>query len=588
MNKITFVTCYFKIYDDSYDNRNESYYLSKFEEIVNTGLRICVYTHNREIFKDYYDNPNISIYEKDITKSWVYETVQQERLNGDINLPSSRSFEKDTADFMICMNSKVEFLKETIDKNPYNTTHFAWIDFGITYVFKNLASCQELLKFYNSLDFLEPNFLCIPGCLAKTPFGEIDKFVNHVNWRFCGGFFIGDKNSIVEFHSLHRAFFLIFLKKYRTLVWEVNFWAWLEAVVSVWNPCWYLANHNDSIIEFPAKYYCVSLKSISSNNDCSYETIKYDYPYIHNFFPSSASHFSVINKNGEQKHFLNTRYVNYKIDIENGGHYYFNDIGDKIITRNIFSLLDNETMKPICYWDVKEDDTGIKENNDRRILGLEDIRLFQSKNQSNNIDENGITILEFIATSLSYSNEHNNRMVTGKYVIDETCGSVSLNDCRVLPSPSNDTFVCEKNWIPINDGRTFIYKWSPLEIISLNNETDNLNYTSTTIPVSLPLSRRFRCSTIFVDLTENRSLGIVHFTEGDEKNKCYFHCFVEFDKTLMKPSRCSQPFYFENKGIEYCIGFYIKDNKYHYWISQIDRDPLLIITDVPKLKWNNI
>ena len=73
----------------------------------------------------------------------------------------------------------------------------------------------------------------------------------------------------------------------------------------------------------------------------------------------------------------------------------------------------------------------------------------------------------------------------------------------------------------------------------------------------------------------------------------------------MKPERYSQQFYFEKKGIEYCIGFYIQPKefinnceninnnyntfynkfKYYFWISQMDKEPLMIVTDVPNLKW---
>jgi hypothetical protein len=96
---------------------------------------------------------------------------------------------------------------------------------------------------------------------------------------------------------------------------------------------------------------------------------------------------------------------------------------------------------------------------------MEDIRLFQGEDGGEDVIADKITTLDFIATSVNYSNTDTNRMITGKYEIDERAGKCSLKNCRVLPSPLENAG-CEKNWIPFGNG-SFIYRWSPLEIISL-------------------------------------------------------------------------------------------------------------------------
>ena len=55
------------------------------------------------------------------------------------------------------------------------------------------------------------------------------------------------------------------------------------------------------------------------------------------------------------------------------------------------------------------------------------------------------------------------------------------------------------------------------------------------------------------------------------------------DKQTFKPLKYSQNFCFEKVGIEFCIGFTIKDEKYHFWISRFDRDPLLVSLDMNKI-----
>jgi hypothetical protein len=62
----------------------------------------------------------------------------------------------------------------------------------------------------------------------------------------------------------------MFLETHRKLIWEVNFWAWLEAK-DYWKPKWYSADHNDSIFNIPTQYYANRLAD-------RIETINYNYP----------------------------------------------------------------------------------------------------------------------------------------------------------------------------------------------------------------------------------------------------------------------------------------------------------------------
>jgi hypothetical protein len=290
-------------------------------------------------------------------------------------------------------------------------------------------------------------------------------------------------------------------------------------------------------------------------------------------------------------------------------------------------MLDEKTFLPLFFCEVDEKEMGIVSKEHSWSVGVEDIRLFTNrveggggagaeKGVGGTTVTNGTnrTTLEFIATSINYSNRDYNRMILGKYNIDENEKRVSLTDCKVLDSPLENpelkNIVCEKNWIPIENEK-YIYKWSPFEIIQYSDDTnkddnkDNTKDDNSNNPNTLPqndkhngvsnavscptissIARKFRGSTVFVDGgVEDELLGIVHFTEGEGHEKCYFHSLVAMDKATMKPKRYSQPFYFVKKGIEYCIGFHIENNKYYYWISQMDREPLLIVTDPPNFVW---
>jgi hypothetical protein len=538
-----------------------------------------------------------------LKNTWINQICEQYNdFEGGIDLPLNRTIEKDTKEYMLLMNSKLEYMEDTIEKNPFNSTHFAWIDFNISHVFSDLKMSKETLKIYSS-SILHNSFLSIPGCwnpLSK-PFNDEqvkNEILNNINWRFCGGFFIGDRISIEYFIELYKTHLPYFMFKYRKLIWEVNFWAWLELVTD-WKPNWFKGDHNDSIIQIQTDYYAFSLKKIANNissngvaNNSSppYETIKYNYPKIHDFIPSSASYLFF-----EGKHYLNTRYVNYSLTPL--GYYLFNHPENKIITRNFLSVLDENTMMPLNYIEITDPDPC--ESNLISVKcafeGMEDIRLFNLQSSEN------IFNLGFIATSINYSNNGKSQMIIGNYFDKNNINSVlststehtsltkaSLYNCKIIMSPNNNHHY-EKNWVPLTANK-FIYKWSPFEIGVLEM-TPNADFTKKntgieklqidcSIDVYSPICKKFRGSTLFVQgLNENESIGVVHYSEGNSPRH-YFHCLVIINSTTFQPIKYSQPFYFENIGIEFCIGFCIKNNKYHFWISQFDRDPILIKVDI--------
>ena len=92
----------------------------------------------------------------------------------------------------------------------------------------------------------------------------------------------------------------------------------------------------------------------------------------------------------------------------------------------------------------------------------------------------------------------------------------------------------------------------------------------------------------FVEISECELVGVIHFSE-ETKPRHYFHMLVVLDRETFKPIRYSEPFVFENIGIEFCIGFDVStDSKYLFWISQFDREPALITMDMDRIKCNYI
>jgi len=561
---ITFVTAFFNIYKHPINSETITKRFDRFKEIAITGIQMCVYTEPdlidtfNELIKEF---PNIKLMEpinlNDSNIATICSTIHY-------TLPNTRNKDKDNDEFMIFINAKYELLENAISINPWNSSFFAWIDFSLSYIFKNLKESQAQLTFLSNLK-LTNNFFIIGGWeKTKTPLDKLNN--DNVVWRFCGGFLFGDTESVKEFTNLSKQYLHVFMNTYKKLTWEVNFWSWLETYVG-WKPTWFHTSFDDGIIKIPVQIYCKLL-----NNSTK---ITYNYPVHDNFVPSSASHICY-----KGHHFLNTRYINYLI--RDDGSYYFLDPDSHIITKNYVSLL-NENSIPNSYVIMDDDSIELKETeypdgSSCNIIGLEDIRLYEYDNK-----------IRFIATNRNFAPINKNRMIIGDYNIE----TLKYDNCKIIDSPNDADY--EKNWIPIvtkdienientsNIVEYFIYSWCPMDICKINPETKQLEsvkkYYNT---INAPNFNKVRGSSIFID-DGDYLLAVVHFSD-DIVPRNYYHMLVALNKTTLCPIKYSQPFCFQHIGIEFCIGFWKQDNNYLFWVSKIDRNPCMIkinINEIP-------
>jgi hypothetical protein len=565
MSIITFVTAFFNIYNHPSNSETLIKRFDRFKEIAITGIQICIYTEPdlidtfNELIKEF---PNIKLMNPiDLKKSNIAAICS----TIDYSLPNIRNQEKDNDEFMMFINTKYELLENAISVNPWNSSYFAWIDFSLSYIFQDLKESQSQLVFLSNLK-LTNKFFTIGGWeKTKNP---LDKLNNeNVVWRFCGGFLLGDTESVKEFTDLSKQYLHVFMNLYKKLTWEVNFWAWLETYIG-WKPIWFHTMFNDGIIKIPVQVYCKLLKN-------SIKTT-YNYPNHENFVPSSACHICY-----KGYHFLNTRYINYLIRDDGSYHYLHNE--SHIISKNYVSLL-NKNFIPNSYVIMDDESVELKQteypdNISCNIVGLEDIRLYEYNNK-----------IRFIATNRNYAPVNKNRMIIGDYNIE----TIKYDNCKIIDSPNDAVY--EKNWIPIITNNIesvsdtniqekveyFIYSWCPMDICKINPETNNLvsvkKYYNT---IYTPNFNRVRGSSTFIDIGEFL-LGVVHFSD-DIVPRNYYHMLVALNKTTLCPIKYSQPFCFQHIGIEFCIGFWKQDNNYLFWTSKIDRNPCMIKIDVNEI-----
>lgn len=531
-------------------------------KLLETGIQLCLYVspdvdydHIYKRWECMYPNLKIMPYRIDYKDTWIHKECC--KVPG-LELPSSRNLEKDTYEYLVYNHSKIELMEDAISENPWNSTHFAWIDFHLARLFRK----DETLEWLGILGrrHYASKLMLVPGCWEKYTNENVESVSKSIYWRFCGGFFMGDEESILEFVGYYRTHFFEFLQKYKTLTWEVNFWAWLEKECG-WKPDWYRGDHNDTILYISADHYTVPLSPMVTSRQ------KYNYLEIKPYLPSSASY---VYFNG--LHILNTRYVNYWM--YPNGYYLFHNPQNVIENKNVFSILDAQSLTPLNYLEMQpvyldmEGNPLSQPNSEKHAFseGLEDIRLYVNGNK-----------LRFICTNVNFSPNGRNRIIIGDYDIEK----MIFRNCMVVHPPKRDSY-CEKNWIPLVDSKGeewFIYKWYPMEIGKIDVDTHALEIKRC-YDIKCGLFSKVRGSSTFVEWVDKEYLvGLVHFSE-EHHPRHYYHMLIMLEKETFIPVKYTNTFCFEKLTIEFSIGMKIVNGEYVFWISQFDRDPMCIRVDV--------
>lgn len=552
---VTFVTVFMNIYSKKEEgHRDIVWRFQQFAKIAETGIQLCVYIDesSEELLDQFIESyPNLRKMRtwKSIQDTWVHKECSSYTLS----LPQKRNQQKDTYEYMALMHTKMECMANAVQENPFGSTHFAWIDFNIAHIFQHMEISQSQLKRI-STNRWSCSFLVIPGCWSTLPADlNTSTILNSIHWRFCGGFFMGDRDSVMKFCTLYQTHFPRFLKDFSYMIWEVNFWAYMEHKITGWNPQWYAADHNDSILHIPWEYWSLCL----AKNVGSYQCISLDMPFLEtNFFPMSAS----VTTCREGGYWMNTRYVNYRL-ADNGSYLFFHP-DKKIITKNLCTRLDAD-MKMVEHFFMSNPTDLIS-----RVCafeGVEDIRIWWQNDQ-----------LYYTGSSVNYAPKDRTRIVMGEY--DTT--NRQLRNNKVLIPPT-DTW-CEKNWCPMCDlsDQTFLYQCADMTMCHVESEKLVIySQTSGSIPYwfsSCRGSTYFRESLVYPGCW----IGLVHFSVN-EYPRNYHHVLVLLEPHTGKLVKHSPPFSFcQTSTIEFCIGFIETGDKYHFWVSQYDRDPARISVDV--------
>jgi hypothetical protein len=229
-----FVTAFYDIY-----NKPEKlmFYFYQFFDLAVSGLPFIVFTDPSLVDKFRIFPKNVTVVPMPLTDFELYNIGTA--YSG--QLPSQRNEEKDTKEFLVLINTKVEIVKKAAELCDDETLY--WIDFGILKVVKNKEKFILKLKEINNTKF---NKITIPGCWGYgVPFT-----CEAVNWRFCGGFAAFPRNLLDIFFNHSKNVLTSFCSspQYK-LTWEGNVWYCIEFSAAKHIIQWYFADHDDSMID---------------------------------------------------------------------------------------------------------------------------------------------------------------------------------------------------------------------------------------------------------------------------------------------------------------------------------------------------
>ena len=320
---------------------------------------------------------------------------------------------------------------------------------------------------------------------------------------------------------------------------------------------------NNNLLENMKFYKSILQPKTTLKLDSKYNNIYFG----ENNFKFNSSSSCLIKNCNNSGYKLNIRYVNYNIQ-PNG---YYTDCDKHIITINKYVEFNND-------FNVITEKFMETTFEDRRYIGIEDVRIWAKEQDDNNI--------QFIGTG--YHKNDKIGIVAGKYDIENQ--KFEFNE--IVPDFNNAS--CEKNWVYTNyNNKTHvIYKWNPLQICEINEENNILklveerkmpkifNYvrgSSCGFTYKKQLSKNV-CSDNIQLLIEEKEIWFVTHLVSYESPRHYYHLIAVFDEN-MNLLRYSAPFKFEGEPIEYCLSIVVEDDDVFINYSTWDRTTRIGVYD---------
>jgi len=213
--KLVFVTAWIDL-GPEHTEKTPAARLKHFKKLAASGISLFVFVSPSNIAaleEIHTEFPNI-VGLRSVSMEYL-QTVQTIRSFSDLKLPTSLTNNKDTHGFLELMLAKIDFVYQALALT--DATHLAWIDFNIAHVFDDSVNALEALLDLQQRD-LAPSFLTFPVIWGPQTDISMEELTQQVNWRFAGGFFLGDRRSLEHLYILCCDTLKLFLAQTNILV----------------------------------------------------------------------------------------------------------------------------------------------------------------------------------------------------------------------------------------------------------------------------------------------------------------------------------------------------------------------------------
>lgn len=153
---------------------------------------------------------------------------------------------KDTWEYMFTMCNKTEFIRQAIKCDPFGSTHFIWVDFGIKHVFR--CSDDLFVEKLNQIHLKKQHNKVRIGNIWNLDATFRVDLMTRISWYFAGGIFGGDRSSLLRFSDLMKDKCTEIINNHHSITWEVNIWYMIyKENQTLFDP--YMCDHNDTILD---------------------------------------------------------------------------------------------------------------------------------------------------------------------------------------------------------------------------------------------------------------------------------------------------------------------------------------------------
>lgn len=238
MSSYTFVSAFLS---PTGDTEKSAKYFELFTPLAASGLNLIVFMSEHLIPMASAKFPGVKFEAVVLEELGSYQSTMRDG----VNLAPNRGPD-DTLIYMAIINSKTELMIRALNLDRPKTSHYGWIDFGISKITPRSELFFDLLN--RQCQNLSTPLLAIPGNWGF----EEGNLIEGIVWRFCGGLFMGDAESVRKFCLLANALYSKIILEKNIALWEVNIWAHMER--EGWKPNWFQANHDESMLCLPQHF----------------------------------------------------------------------------------------------------------------------------------------------------------------------------------------------------------------------------------------------------------------------------------------------------------------------------------------------